>query len=147
MSSSVYEIMVSNPAKATELISSLNEFKGKIVINPALSADGSMVAFQIPGKGMWVCDSDGSNLKSLGKGSNPQWLADNESLIFTVVTDDGSQFTASDIYSMNINSGKKYLLTENTNLIPLTPSVSPDGKKVAFENAIDASIYVINLKY
>ena len=48
---------------------------------------------------------------------------------------------------MNINSGKKYLLTENTNLIPLTPSVSPDGKKVAFENAIDASIYVINLKY
>ena len=118
-----------------------------IVINPALSADGSMVAFQIPGKGMWVCDSDGSNLKSLGKGSNPQWLADNESIIFTVVTDDGSQFTASDIYSMNINSGKKYLLTENTNLIPLTPSVSPDGKKVAFENAIDASIYVINLKY
>ena len=147
VSSSVYEIMVSNPAKATVLITSLNEFKGKIVINPTLSADGSMVAFQIPGKGMWVCNNDGTNLKSLGKGSNPQWLADNESIIYTVVTDDGSQFTSSDIYSMNINNGKKYLLTENTNLIPLTPSVSPDGKKVAFENAIDASIYVINLKY
>lgn len=146
-SSNVYDIMVNNPAKATALIPSLNQYSGKIIINPALSADGSMVAFQIPGHGMWICNSDGSNLKSLGKGSNPQWLADNESIIFTVVTDDGSQFTASDIYSMNVNSGKKYLLTENTCLIPLTPSVSPDGKKVAFENATDASIYVINLKY
>lgn len=145
--SNVYEMMVNEPAKATSQISSLNQFKGKIVINPSLSLDGQKVAFQIPGKGMWVCNSDGSELKGLGKGSNPQWLPDNESIIYTVVTDDGTNFTASDIYSMNINNGKKHLLTGNTVLIPLTPTVSPDGKKVAFENAIDASIYVINLKY
>lgn len=146
-SSNVYEIMVNDPAKATSLISSLNQFKGKIVINPAITIDGQKVAFQIPGLGLWVCNSNGSELKSIGKGSNPQWLPDNESIIYTIVTDNGSNFTASDIYSMNIKTGKKYLLTENTNLIPLTPSISPDGKKVAFENAIDASIYVINLKY
>ena len=145
--SSVYELMVNNPAKATSQIASLSEFAGKIIINPALSPDGSKVAFQIPGHGMWISDSQGNNLKSLGKGSNPQWLNDNESLIFTVVTDDGTNFTSSDIYSINTANGNKYLLTENTNLIPLTPSVSPDGKKVVFENAIDASIYVINLKY
>lgn len=145
--SGVYEIMVNNPAKATSLINTLNEFAGKMVINPAISADGSKVAFQIPGKGMWICNNDGTRLKSLGKGSNPQWLPDNESLIFTVVTDDGTNFTASDIYSINVNDGTKHLLTGNTSLIPLTPAVSPDGLKVAFENALDASIYVINLKY
>ena len=146
-SSSVYEIMVNNPAKATELIPSLKGFSGKIIINPSQSIDGTKVAFQIPGNGMWVCNSDGSNVQSIGKGSNPQWLKDNESLIFTVVTDDGSNFTASDIYSINITTGKKYLLTGNTDIIPLTPSVSPDGKKVIFENAKDASIYIINLNY
>ena len=146
-SSSVYEIMVNNPAKATELIPSLKEFSGKIIINPAQSIDGTKVAFQIPGKGMWICNSDGSNVQNIGKGSNPQWLNDNESLIYTVVTDDGSNFTASDIYSINITTGKKYLLTGNTDIIPLTPSVSPDGKKVIFENATDASIYIINLNY
>ena len=146
-SSSVYEIMVNNPAKATELIPSLKEFTGKIIINPAQSIDGTKVAFQIPGKGMWICNSDGSDVKFLGKGSNPQWLNDNESLIYTVVTDDGSNFTSSDIYSINITTGKKYLLTGNTDIIPLTPSVSPNGEKVIFENAKDASIYIINLKY
>ena len=145
--SGVYELMVNEPAKATTQIATLKQFKGKIVINPSLSLDGNKVAFQIPGEGMWTCNNDGSELKSLGKGSNPQWLPDNESIIYTVVTDDGSNFTSSDIYSMNINNGKKHLLTGNTVLIPLTPTVSPDGKKVAFENAIDASIYVINLKY
>ena len=70
-SSSVYELMVNNPSKATSLIASLNEFAGKIVINPALSPDGEKVAFQIPGHGMWICDNQGNNLKSLGKGSNP----------------------------------------------------------------------------
>lgn len=145
--SGVYEIMVNDPAKATSQIDGLKEFAGKMVINPAISSDGSKVAFQIPGKGMWICNNDGSGLKSLGKGSNPQWLPDNESLIFTVVTDDGTNFTASDIYSINVSSGTKHLLTGNTSIIPLTPSVSPDGLKVAFENALDASIYVINLKY
>lgn len=143
----VYELMVNSPSKATAQINALHNYTGKLIINPSLSSDGSKVAFQIPGHGMWVCNNDGSNLKNIGKGSNPQWLPDNESIIFTLVTDDGSNFTSSDIYSMNIYSGKKYLLTGNTNLIPLTPTVSPDGKKVAFENALDASIYVINLKY
>lgn len=143
----VYELMVADPAKATSKIASLSAYSGKMIINPSLSPDGSKIAFQIPGHGMWICDSNGGNLKSIGKGSNPQWLADSESLIYTVVTDDGTNFIASDIYSININSEVKYLLTGNTNLIPLTPSVSPDGKKVAFENAIDASIYVINLEY
>lgn len=146
-SANVYEIMVNDPAGATAKIPSLKAYTNKIIINPAISPDGTKVAFQIPGNGLFVCDADGNNLKSLGKGSHASWLPDNENIIVTRVQDNGQQFTASDIYSVNTTTGKTVLLTGNTDIIPLTPAVSPDGQKVVFENAADASIYIINLKY
>ena len=143
----VYEIMVNDPAGAAAKIPALKAYSNRIIINPAISPDGTKVAFQIPGNGLFVCDTNGNNLKNLGKGSNASWLPDNENIIMTRVQDDGQQFTASDIYSINTTTGKTVLLTGNTDIIPLTPSVSPDGQKVVFENAADASIYIINLKY
>lgn len=143
----VYEIMVNDPAGAAAKIPALNAYSNKIIINPAISPDGTKVAFQIPGNGLFVCDADGNNLKNLGKGSHASWLPDNENIIMTRIQDNGQQFTASDIYSINTTTVKTVLLTGNTDIIPLTPSVSPDGQKVVFENATDASIYIINLKY
>lgn len=144
---SVYDIMANDAAGATSAIAALSSYAGKMVINPTLSPDGTKVAFQIPGNGIMVINADGSALKQVCQGSHPQWLPDNKSLIFTRVKDDGQRFISSDIYAVNIENGNESLLTGSTDLIPLTPAVSPDGKKVAFENAIDASIYVINLKY
>lgn len=143
----VYDIMTSDPANAAKSIGALNGFKDKTIINPALSPDGTQVAFQIPGNGMWIINADGSDLRSLGKGSHPAWLPDGKTLVYTVVTDNGSQFTGSTLYAMDLASGKAVILTQQSDMIPLTPAVSPDGKKVAFENAIDASIYVVTLKY
>ncbi len=143
----VYELMVSDPAGCASQIPSLNDYTGKIIINPAISPDGSKVAFQVPGNGMFVCDIDGKNLKSLGRASNASWLPDNLHIVVTRTQDNGHAFTASEIYSINTVTGSETLLTNNANFIPLKPSVSPDGMKVAFENAADASIYVINLKY
>lgn len=143
----VYDIMANDAAGATSKIAALKFYAGKMVINPALSPDGSKVAFQIPGYGIMVINADGKGLKQVCQGSHPAWLPDSKSLIITRVKDDGQRFTASDIYAIDINNGNERLLTGTTDVIPLTPAVSPDGKKVAFENAIDASIYVINLKY
>lgn len=144
---SAYDIMINDPAGACGKIASLKEYAGAIVINPALSADGSKVAFQIPGKGVMVMNSDGSDLRAICKGSHPQWLPDGKTLIISRVQDNGSQFTASDLYSVDIENRSEVLLTGSTDMIPLTPAVSPDGKKVAFENAADAAIYIINLNY
>lgn len=143
----VYDIMTNDPAGACGKIASLNAYAGSIVINPALSNDGRKVAFQIPGKGIMVVDADGSNLRPICKGSHPAWLPDGKSLIVSRVQDNGSQFTASDLYSVDIENKSEVLLTGSTDMIPLTPAVSPDGKKVAFENASDAAIYIINLNY
>ena len=142
----VYTMMVNDPTSVADKVASLSDFSGKIIINPARSLDGKKVAFQVPGKGIYTCDADGSGVEYLCKGSHPAWLPDN-SVVYTVVTDDGMRFTGSDIYAIDVATKNTVLLTPNTDMIPLTPAVSPDGKKVAFENAADASIYVITLKY
>lgn len=142
----VYTMMVNDPAGVADKVASLKEFSGAIIINPALSHDGKQVAFQVPGKGIFTCNSDGSGVAYLCKGSHPAWLPDN-SLIYTVVTDNGESFTGSDIYAVDVATGKAVLLTANTDMIPLTPAVTRDGKRVAFENAKDACIYEITLKY
>ncbi len=143
----VYKIMVNDPAKAASQIEALKDYAGSIVINPALSPDGKKVAFQLPGKGIWTINNDGTGLKQLCSGSHPQWLPDNKSIIMTIVKDNGQNFTSSDIYAVNAETGDTNLLTGDTDILPLTPTVSPDGKQVAFENALDAAIYVITLKY
>ncbi len=142
----IYEIMMAEPAAAAVKIDALSEFTGKIIINPAQSLDGKRVAFQV-GDNMWVINADGTGLRSIGKGSKPQWLGDNATLVYTLVQDNGQEFTASTLYALNIDSNKQVTLTNIAGFIPMAPSVSPDSQKVAFENAADNAIYVINLKY
>lgn len=142
-----YDIMINHPAEATKMIAALNSYAGKMVINPAVSPDGQKIAFQIAGKGCFVCNLDGSNVISLGAGSRPAWLPDSKNVIVSEVYDNGAQYTAADLYNVTVATGKRTLLTANTDIITLSPAVSPDGQKVAFENPVDAGIYVINLKY
>lgn len=144
---SAYEQMVNDPVNATTAISGLKQFAGKIVINPSISPDKSKIAFQIPGAGAYICDADGNNLKSIGKGAYPCWLPDNKTVIVARITDNGAIFTSSDLYAINTATGKEVLLTGNTNLIPITHAVSPKGDKIAFENSSNGCIYIIDLKY
>lgn len=145
--SGVYDIMTADPAKAAASIDALNRFADKMVINPALSPNGKKVAFQVVGNGMWVIDADGSNLSYLGEGSHPAWMPNSTEIVYTVVRDNGQNFTGSTLYGLDLATGKRAALAggEN-NMIPLTPAVSPDGKKVVFENAANASLYIVNLK-
>lgn len=143
---SVLQIMVDQPAEATKLIPSLSNFEGKMVLNPTLSPDGKKIAFQIVSNGLFVCDVDGANLKSFGKGSHASWAPDSKVLMFARLQDNGERFTASDIFSVNIVTGVENNLTPNSDVIPVTLAVSPDGSKVAFDNDVDGNIYVVDLK-
>ncbi len=144
---SLYENMLAHPAGITSAVPALSRFAGKMVINPAENADGTKIAFQVPGQGMWVINADGSGLRSLGNGSHPAWLPDGDTLVYTLVSDNGADFTASVLFALDTKTNRTVTLTSQTGMIPLTPAVSPDGSKVAFENAADHAIYVINLKY
>lgn len=142
----ILQIMVDQPAEATKLIPSLEKFAGKMVLNPTLSPDGKKIAFQIVSNGLFVCDVDGANLKSFGKGSHASWAPNSRDLMFARLQDNGERFTASDIYSVNTETGVEINLTPNSDVIPVTLSVSPDGTKVAFDNDVDGNIYVVDLK-
>lgn len=144
---SALQIMLDEPMNATSIIPALNDYKGKWVINPALSPDGSKIAFQIQGKGVFVCNADGTSLKHLGKGSHATWLPDNQNIMVTLIQDNGNVFTSSDIYCVNINNGKSENITTQSDVIPVTMAVSPDGSKLAFDNDADGCIYIIDLKY
>ena len=143
----IYEQMMSAPDKVADQVEALSQFSGEIIINPALSPDGSRIAFQVPGKGMWMIYADGTNLQSIGTGSHPAWMPDNATIVYTIVTDNGNTFTSSTLMAMNVNNGKSVVLTARPDFIPLTPAVAPDGSKIAFENAVDNAIYVVTLKY
>lgn len=139
-------IMCDKPAEATRLIPSLEQYAGKMVLNPALSPDGKKIAFQIVSYGLFVCDVDGANLKSFGKGAYPSWAPNSRDLMFARIQDNGERFTASDLFSVNTETGVEENLTPNSDVIPITLSVSPDGSKVAFDNDVDGNIYVVDLK-
>ena len=94
-----------------------------------------------------VCGADGNNLMKLGKGMYPAWLPDSKSIIYTIIADDGQRFTAGSMHTMNVITGLSRVLMPQGDMIPMVPSVSADGKKVAFENEKDRSIYVVDLKY
>lgn len=139
-------IMCDQPAEATRLIPSLEQYAGKMVLNPALSPDGKKIAFQIVSYGLFVCDVDGTNLKSFGKGAYPSWAPNSRDLMFARIQDNGERFTASDLFCVNTETGVEENLTPNSDVIPITLSVSPDGSKVAFDNDVDGNIYVVDLK-
>ena len=139
-------IMCDQPADATRLIPSLEQYAGKMVLNPALSPDGKKIAFQIVSYGLFVFDVDGANLKSFGKGAYPSWAPNSRDLMFARIQDNGERFTASDLFSVNTETGVEENLTPNSDVIPITLSVSPDGSKVAFDNDVDGNIYVVDLK-
>lgn len=143
---SALQVMLDEPNNATTIIAGLSDYAGKWVLNPALSPDGSKIAFQIQGKGMFVCNADGSNLKALGAGSHASWMPDNQNIMVTRIMDNGDRFTSSDIYCVNIENGKAMCITAETDVIPVTMAVSPDGSKVAFDNDTDGCIYIIDLK-
>ena len=136
-------IMCDQPAEATRLIPSLEQYAGKMVLNPALSPDGKKIAFQIVSYGLFVCDVDGANLKSFGKGAYPSWAPNSTDLMFARIQDNGERFTASDLFSVNTETGVEENLTPNSDVIPITLSVSPDGSKVAFDNDVVIFMWLI----
>lgn len=138
--------MTENAAEVTSAVPALADYAGSTVINPALSPDGSMIAFQIVANGMFVINADGTNLRSLGQGSNPAWMPDNNTIVYTVVRDNGNEYTGSTIMTVSLNDGTKQVLMDNDKYIPVRPAITKDGSRLAFENVADQSIYVVTLK-
>ena len=98
---------------------------------PAVSADGRYVFFQSNRSGarnIWRMDADGSNLKQLTDGnyidSNPVCSADSRSVIFV-----SQRSGTATIWKVSSDGGTPVQLTNHPSQLP---SISPDGKLIAY---------------
>ncbi|OHB72757.1 MAG: hypothetical protein A2W23_05110 [Planctomycetes bacterium RBG_16_43_13] len=110
---------------------------------PAWSPDGTKLTYIQQGNpsdksgnrwDVYICDAfTGENAKKVStfKGINfsPTWLPDGKRLIYMSTRDDNE-----DLYILNIETGKEKRLTNDDGAEDM-PSVSPDGKQVAFMHA------------
>jgi Tol biopolymer transport system component len=123
----------------------LADLGDKTILNIRFSAEGSRMAFQVAGQGLYVVNLDGSGLKHLGRSERPSWAPGGRYLVVMKTTDDGHRVIEGDLYALDTESGAEYNLTEHIPMVTLSPSVSPDGKYIAFENPEDGGIYILEL--
>lgn len=126
--------------------SRLSVFEGRHIFNIAVSPQGDKIAFQVSGLGLFVINSDGTSLTHLGNGERASWMPDGGYVIVTLIEDDGKVITSGELYAVDIKSGEYFHLTAHTSLVAIKPTVSPDGKQVAFDDPHIGRIYVMDLK-
>ncbi|HZW39722.1 MAG TPA: hypothetical protein VFF33_10505 [Ignavibacteriaceae bacterium] len=137
------KVIVENRNNNTKTI--IANFNGSTLLNLAISLDKKQVAFEVMGGHLYTVNIDGTSLTDLEFGYRPKWSADGKFLTYTITKDDGYNFTESDIYVYDLAKQLKQNLTDTPDVLELSPSFSPDGKSIIYQNFNDGSIYSINI--
>ncbi len=124
----------------------VEDFGDRNILNLVPSPDGSMIAVQIMGEGIYVIDADGSNLCEFGRAEHPVWTPDGRYLIGMITEDDGHHITGSELYAIEISTARRHHLTAHTDLIAMHPTVSPDGRHIAFGDSNSGRIYTMSIR-
>ena len=124
----------------------VEDFGDRNILNVVPSPDGSVIAVQVMGEGIYVIDADGSNLCEIGRAEHPVWSPDGRYLIAMITEDDGHHITGSELYAIDITTAQRFHLTAHTDVIALHPTVSPDGRKVAFGDPNTGRIYTMTIR-
>lgn len=144
---SLLKKIVDDPANVATETKGLQSLAGYLLFNPTLSPAGDKIVFQASqGKGLFICNADGSNLQSLGKGERATWTADGQYIVVMLTQDNGEVVTKGELISIHIASGARDTLLSSDKYIALSPAISPDGTKLAFEEYASGAIYIMDIK-
>lgn len=140
--------MMNDPVKTTSKVKALESLSGYMIFNPVLSPKGDKIVFQVSrGKGMYVCDSDGANLRPLSeKAQNATWMPDAKYIVAMITEDDGHSVSKGELVCIEVATGTTFPLLSSDKYVAFHPAVSPDGKKLAFEDYAKGVIYVMDLE-
>jgi len=115
-------------------------------LNPVLSPDGQMVAFEEIGGHLKVIRVDGTGLVDLGPGNRPQWSPDGQWIVCMVATDDGHRYLTSDIYAVRVDGTQRVNLTPTEDRLEMNPHWSPDGRRIAYDLYGVGQIFVMEVE-
>ena len=107
---------------------------------PSLSPSGDKVAFFAAGRGIVVIDLNGNILAELGNYEMPSWY-NNDYLVAQNTSDDGYQFTSSQILLLKADGSFKHELTPSTSM---TMQPTCGGGKIAY-TTIDGKLTMITI--
>jgi hypothetical protein len=131
-----------------EILETLNPFEDEEakILNLRYSPDGKKVVFELYGEGLYIMNSDGEQLRYLGKAYRADWSPDSRYIVAMVTEDNGYAFTKSDLVVYAADEIASYPITEHTSLIALNPHWSPYGDAVIFNDPETGHIYLMAIK-
>lgn len=108
---------------------------------PSISPDGSKILYYVSGRGCFVCDINGNNVRKITNHCRaPKWY-NNNTIVGMADEDDGKVLTASAIVVYTLD-GKSQILVDK-HMMAIYP-VAAEGK-IAFSTAA-GEMYVLNVK-
>ncbi len=108
---------------------------------PSISPDGSKILYYVSGKGCFVCDINGNNVRKITNHCRAAQWYNNNTIVGMADEDDGTVLTASAIVVYTLDGKSQILIGKNT--MAIYPFAT-EGK-IAFSTAA-GEMYVLNVK-
>lgn len=114
---------------------------------PMLSPDQTKIVVH-EGPNIWVIDLYGQRkLQRIGEGLASSWTPDSKAVLtFQDESEDGHTVSGSELYQIDVATGKQAQLTTSDTIAETWPSLSPDGTRIAFSDEKTGSIYIADFK-
>ncbi len=111
---------------------------------PSLSPDNTKILFTFAGRGTFISDLNGNIISELGILNAPKWY-NNNWILGMKETDDGDQYTSSDIYIVSSTGNETIQLTNTKDIIELYPNCSSHNSKIVYHTTT-GEIYFLEIK-
>ncbi len=119
---------------------------GDQFLNPVLSPNGRLLAYEVYGGNLCVYDLQEETCIDLGVGYQPAWSPDSRYLVYTLALDDGHEYTSADLYIVSIDGKERLQITDTPDRLEMNAAWSPDGSTIVCDDIDRGELMLIPVK-